>query len=492
MFRASRNWLALREFVPSIKRHAENDPVARKYRPEYDVSVNFTLIFKQLFCAAAQQLANLLHEPLENLGVLFEEPLETGAIYIPALTGDVTRRASSYRPKSIDAEGSTQAQMLARGKYLLLNRQLRSDEAAKFATLGYRFAPVGQVAELLAKNMQVERTIVVDRLERMRLSVSADRLPPPGVHLACFMIRPSIYKGFDILVPAITQNQLPFATILSDKLSERQIEQLQSLDNLTINDILRDLSNSSSGLQIDEEFRWQLRKSFVKLADIVGDPHLMMLAKFSAKGFPIPCRSTLDSTSPGNCTLLIVRLLCNIHVSSTKQELTFVPLSFFGEQQQLESNSPGDKSFARRLKMEFEHLGDPQSGYKGTSEVNITSRVGSAGTTPKSPKLVFLDFIKGGIYPSRLSDEITMVDREKRSKERGDIEMSVLETGIPVTQVDLTDLTSTGPKTGSWVSETFSLFQLWDEWGSSGRPAWKWDINVENSYEVVNKDYNNI
>jgi hypothetical protein len=100
---------------------------------------------------------------------------------------------------------------------------------------------------------------------------------------------------------------------------------------------------------------------------------------------------------------------------------------------------------------------------------------------PKSTKPSLLNFVKERLYPSRRSDEITMVDRENFVRERGDVEMSV-------TKADLTGLMSAGSNKNSWVMEVFSLFQLEGEWCRSERPGWKWDINVENSFEVVNKD----
>jgi len=89
------------------------------------------------------------------------------------------------------AETGAASQVLARGKYLFLTRRLTKGEASKFATLGYRFATVGQIAEPPARNMRADSHSIVSRLERMKLSASADHLPPPGVHLACFMVRPS-------------------------------------------------------------------------------------------------------------------------------------------------------------------------------------------------------------------------------------------------------------------------------------------------------------
>lgn len=39
---------------------------------------DFAMIFKELFCVAADGLAMHLHQPLDRLGVLFEEPVCTG------------------------------------------------------------------------------------------------------------------------------------------------------------------------------------------------------------------------------------------------------------------------------------------------------------------------------------------------------------------------------------------------------------------------------
>jgi len=156
-------------------------------------------------CVAAQQLANILHGPLERLGILFEEPLDTGAIYISTQTGGISSRP--HQPPQ--AETGAASQVLARGKYLFLTRRLTKGETSKFATLGYRFATVGQIAEPPARNMRADSHSIVSRLERMKLSASADHLPPPGVHLACFMVRPSMDKNFDILVSTSIQSQLP-------------------------------------------------------------------------------------------------------------------------------------------------------------------------------------------------------------------------------------------------------------------------------------------
>lgn len=481
-----------------MKEYTESDPVVRKYRTGHTVSsfhddsselsINFTLIFKQLFCVAAHQLANILHEPLERLGVLFEEPLDTDAIYISTQTGGISSRPY----QSPQAKTGAAPQVLARGKYLFLTRGLSKCEASKFATLGYRFATVGQIAEPLARNMRVDSHGIVSRLERMKLSASADHLPPPGVHLVCFMVRPSMYKSFDILVPTAIQSQLPLSTIQSRALSQDQLEQLQRFDDLTINEILRILVNQSSGPELNEEFRWQLYDSFVKLVDVIGDPHTIMHGKFSAKTFQVPCRSTTNPNSLATCTLLTVRLLRSIHTASVKNDLAYVPLPFFSAQQQAWSGNP-DETFIRKLKPEFCHLLPSSSVVH-----NIARRASSADTIvdDSESRSRLSKALIGKFYPRHKSDEASIVDSGKSMNESTDVEMTVVtsngttlyQKGSWVAQADITDLTSAGGDKSIWVTEAFNLFRLEPTGWSSRRPGWNWDINVENSFEVGTKD----
>lgn len=499
----------MKDFIPGMKERIESDPVARKYRTgntllnlrddSSEPLVDFAPIFKQLFCVAAQQLANVLHEPLERLGILFEEPLDTGAIYVSAPARGAIRGSSSHPYSSIDVVSGATSQVPARGKYLFLNRQLTKSEAAKFAALGYRFASVGQIAEPLARNMQVNRQNVLLQIERMKLSASADCRPPPGVHLACFIVRPNMHKGFDILVPATMQNQLPFSTIQSDNLSEKQMKGLKRFDDLTINEILRTLVNQSCDLGFREEFRWQLYNSFVKLVDLIGETPTIMLAKFSAKKVQVSCRPSADPNSPGTCILLSVRLLRSIHTTSITKELEYVPLSFFSAQQQIGSDNP-DKTFARRLKLEFGNLSaDPSSRHKGASNARVSERANSADDrtyVPESPRSVLSKISIGRFHPRRRSDETAIVNREKPN-EGTDVEMTAMTQNVTTilgkdgwaTQPDMAELMSPVGDKNSWVSELFALFRLETEGWGLVRSGWNLHITVEKSFEVDNKEF---
>ncbi|EXJ55525.1 hypothetical protein A1O7_08453 [Cladophialophora yegresii CBS 114405] len=508
IFKASRNWTVLRDLIPGMKEYIETDPVARKYRAgntapnlsedTIDGSLNFAPIFKQLFCVAAQQLANLTHEPLEKLGVLFEEPLETGAA--PATTNTRT----GGRPLSAkgfdngpDAEiGISSPTTAAKGKYFFLHRQISKAEAARFAALGYRFATVGQIAEPLAKSMQVHRDRLVSRIERMKLSASPEHLLPPGVHLACFMLRPSMYKSFDVLVPASSQNQLPYVTVQSGDLSADQFAELQRFDDLSISEILRVLVNRSNTTQIGEEIRWQLYNTFVKLVDVLGDYDSMMQAKFSAKAFQIPCRQSTTATSTRSCTLLTVRVLRSIHAAPTKKELTYVPLSFFSAQQQIQACEKDD-GFEQTVRAEFRHPAPCAVKHSPRTSIKDGRRTSSTDSTVQgleSPRSGLFSISKFSILPSRRSDEATFVEREKSITEGSEVEMggmsdsAHLDRQPRVTHLDVAALKQAG---SNWVSEVFGLFRLGAEgWSNAKGGKWEWDIRVENSFEVGLNDRN--
>ena len=489
-----------------MKEYIETDPVARKYRAgnaapivaedTIDGALNFASIFKQLFCVAAQHLANIIHVPLERLGALFEEPLETGAASTPPQPRIGIRPLSSkgYTDGSGTESGSSTPLTGAKGKYFFFHRQITRGEAGKFAALGYRFATVEQIAEPLAKSMQVHRDRLISRLERMKLSASPDHLLPPGVHLSCFMLRPSMYKSFDVLVPAFSQNQLPYVTMQSGELSQSQLTELQRFDDLTVSEILRVLVNKSNTPFIGEELRWQLYNTFVKLVDAIGDYDTVLQAKFAAKTFRIPCRPADTGAVPPTCTLLTIRVLRSIHATSIKKDLAYVPLSFFSAQQQVQAHEK-DEIFEQRVKAEFHHTVHGRTRGSSATSVKNARRSSSTDTTIQgleSPRSGLFKAGKISVLPRRRSDEATFVERVKSIAEGSDVEMGALsesgqlEKQLAVTPSDIAELNQVG---SNWVSEVFGLFRLGSEgWSNARGGGWKWDINVEKSFKVGSKD----
>jgi hypothetical protein len=353
--------------IPSMVENLSSDPAAKRYTPGHstaasnddasEVSVNFGTIFRQLFCVAAQRLAYTIHEPLEKVGVLFEEPLETGALHLSGstkITSTVPKLSFSSKQDDVEQDGAD-ASSFGRGKYLFLNRQLDKAEVEKFAAMGYRFGSIHQISDRLAAAMEVPNDRMRTRLDRMKLFASVEHLPPPGVHLACFMLRPSVSKSFDVLVPTKSQNQLPLTTVQSEPLNGWQSALLNRFDEKCMKEILTTLINEAGCLEPERAFRWQLHGALIRLLELVGDFDSLMNAKFCAKHIKIPCRMTTGASETTACTLLVVRLMNTLYSKPQKEDLTYMPLSFFSAQQQVDSLHPNHEAFVRKIKMEFGH-----------------------------------------------------------------------------------------------------------------------------------------
>jgi hypothetical protein len=363
-----------------MKKNLETDSVARKYSrgeamavdEESDVALDFSTVFKQLFCIAAQNLANLIHEPLEKLGVLFEEPLETGTMNQTKSSKRmvVTRQPSSVLTKPDVEKDHVDEPFFGRGQYLSVMRRLSPGDVDRFAAHGYRFATISSIVEPMAKTMQVPQSWMHQRLEHIWTSASSENLLPPGVHLASFVLRPSMHKSFDVLVSTARQNQLLVSTLALPTLSQWQAQALQKFENWTIAAILKELIYASRSVKLEQDFRWQLYRAFSQLAELVGDPSFMSQAKFSAKPIHAPCQSPPGSTGSTTCTLLSVRSMQTIHAQAPNPELTYVPFSFFSAQQQMYSGPASHENFARQAKAEFAHcLADSPTGKRAPTRI---------------------------------------------------------------------------------------------------------------------------
>jgi hypothetical protein len=357
IFRTSRHWSAVRDLIPGMLHYLESDQSARKYRPgraspasdsASEITLNFSGIFKQLFCVTAAQLAGALHEALDNIGVLFEEPLETGTLHLFKVSKQLQGRTET----DVESDASN----LGRGKYLFLNRQLTKDSADRFAAMGYRFASIDHVAELIARNMDVKPERMMAHLERMKTAVMPDVLQPRGVHVGCFMVRPSIHQSFDILVPAKSQNQLPMVSLKLYLLTTWHRQILEKYDERPLGEVLRTLHRQSHSGAAERDFIYNLHAALLQLVDDVGEMAFMVNAILSVKAIEIRPSQSANEGDSDRCTILTVRIMNDIH-AKPPAGMRYVPLGFFGAQQLIEAGDPVEKlRWEQRVRSEFGHF----------------------------------------------------------------------------------------------------------------------------------------
>ena len=350
-----------------------------------DLDVDFSNTFKELFCVAAQDLANQIHHPLETLGVLYEAPMETGIHPSNLTRKHVKIQARRTHVSTESGLESFQRPNFGKGQFLFVVRQVAKQDADSLSAAGFRFAAVPQIIELLSRNMQTSHVEMLARLEDIREYSTSENMIDPGVHVACFMLRPTVRNGFDVLVSGKTHNQLPTAKLPFESLSHWQMGILRRMDDWTLAAILKWLKGDIAyTVQYEVEFCHEIFKAVSQLAELIQDRYAMQ-AKFSARSIEAPCRPDPRSYSPGRCTFLCFRIITNIHARPLARNLTYIPLGFFKAQQQVYTGVTDHEAFARQVHREFGHCRGRRARSRSPMPLRSSSRALTGSPTSQWP-----------------------------------------------------------------------------------------------------------
>ena len=343
-----------------MRKHLNEDSVARHFFPgiskeREDNSVlvaDFSMIFRELFCVAADNLAHRLHQPLPQLGVLFEEQVGTGAMTQTNVIQNLkhSRKLSKAFASPNDPErGLAHHEHFNKGQFLFVVRQLEKGEVDDMAAQGYRFAALPQITDHLSRSMQIPTVDISKYLGRMKKYATTESRMKPGIYVAGFMLKPNLTRGFDVLVPTNAQNQLPTMALPFTTLANWQFNMLYEFDNWKIGDILKVVLPRDNDISHQDErtFKWQFYKAIFKLVQNMGDQTFVEQARFSAKPLQAPCHNTPGTETHAIATLLSVRVITSIHGSAPSEELRYVPLKFFNAQQQVSTGIRGLHTFTQ-------------------------------------------------------------------------------------------------------------------------------------------------
>ncbi|ELR05493.1 hypothetical protein GMDG_07415 [Pseudogymnoascus destructans 20631-21] len=361
IFRTTRNWSSISTLLPGMRTHLQQ---AKKYRPglqsetdphgsEDGYTENYSVIFRELFCTAAADLAEQLNQPLENVGVLFDEIFNTGEMH----NSESGPRGKGSKPSADEETNIAAARVLSsKGQLLALVRSVDKTEADHLTASGYRFADIKDVAPILSRSMQINCDDLPGQLTNMYEYSKDTPIMNPGVHLALFALRACVRGGFDILVPKNRRNQLPAIQLPIDSLRIWETEYLSQLDGLSVSACLKFLNaKSPNAFTVSKEqqvFAIEFRDSLVALKDEINDP-VFNDALLIAQPLTVPCRGPNPDAPPGRAAILAFRLIVPIQFRAHGQKLEFVPLSFFRTQQYVYRNSPDHHHFTRKVHREF-------------------------------------------------------------------------------------------------------------------------------------------
>lgn len=351
-----------------------------------DESNEYSTIFKELFCVAAEDLAEQITLPLENFGVLHDRILSTGT-----LRNRKFQMFSRFTPmiSSDDVELGAGPQMISgRGQLLFVVRSADKQEIARLQGLGYCFASVRNVVEPLARSMQITSGELTPHLEDMRQHLGVESALLPGAHLACFALKPLVQGGFDVLVRRDARNLLPTSKLAVAELQQSHLTLIGLMDSWTVAECLKWLEERSDFKDREEqEFIADLYGSIKSLADQVQNAFFLQ-ARLSANPLQAHGRG---SNGAAHAVVFGFHIITDIHLPSTlNAQLEFRPSRFFFCQQRVYQDSPDHKVFARRADQEFSALSgnaDRRSWVNGRHSNASRPSVcgGLAPPTPRSP-----------------------------------------------------------------------------------------------------------
>lgn len=356
------------------------------------------MLFKELFYIAAKDLADVVQEPLEDIGVLFGSIMNTGTI---SKSDKVKlRHGLSLRRDDLDsAEKGKSHVYFGRGQLLFLVRRADRSESLRLQSAGFRFATISNIIELLARSMEVTKEELLPQLEQMQGQCEQEHLLEPGVYLSCFALRPLIRRGFDILVPKDAHNMLPTSRLLGSKLEQWQVDILHRMDNW---DIATCLEKLQGGTLFDDhreqQFARQLFKSITELAGKINSPFFQD-ARLVAAPLKVPCKLSRGSQSLQQAYMIAFRIITDAHLSSPLNDrYEFASLKFFLCQQHAYQDSPDNVIFGRKINKEFAafaeggeyhsptSLSSPRRSYFPGSDIHLGITRDRSASPPRNKK----------------------------------------------------------------------------------------------------------
>ncbi|KAH8197373.1 hypothetical protein TruAng_008466 [Truncatella angustata] len=369
MFRASRNWGGMSGVISNMTNHftqlrkGRRDGKVRLIDDNGQLVANYDIIFRELFCIAASNLADRMKGRVADMGILWDEILPTGA--------SLSRRQQLQSESSahIASEGHgpspgpdsdvlaekgegwrARHQEYGRGSLMFLVRRLENArDVEKLQAAGFRFAEVNQVSGIIGSSMQIKTRNLSQKLNNMATYAEGNTMMEPGVHLSFFGLKARVgSQGFDVLVRRGARNLLPSMQMPLDHLESWQMDFVRQIDRLNVPAVCQRLDAMKKLSPREMLFASQMYDTIEALRAWVDDP-IFDEAVLTSKVVQVPYRPPMDLSSAATCTLITLKMVIPIHVNVQSPKCEFVPLSFFKVHQLVYRDSPHHTAFSQSV-----------------------------------------------------------------------------------------------------------------------------------------------
>ncbi|PKY03683.1 hypothetical protein P168DRAFT_290835 [Aspergillus campestris IBT 28561] len=339
-FRASRNWALVKDSVPFMRSRIESDETLMEHyiskgmasAQDTEMQPDFDGLFKRHFCVAAQDLADEVRQPLQDLGMLYDDVLATTTPH-----SHLSRMMGYSRLHT------------SKGQVMFTVRKLTKQEASRLAGSGFRFTTIENVTGVLSRRIHVPSTTLGLHLKDMRDFAATSRAFEPGIHLVSFVLRPTVRDRFQVLTAKGTGNPLPSSTLQIKRLDTQHLALLARMEGWTMTACLSWLKSDRARFYKDvDDFPSQLIQAISSLNASLPT-NVNSVSKFSSRPLIAPCRGLRDSNSTKTCTLLSFCTVASLDTRVSNPNLIFTPLRLFRVQQQVNDGVPDSDDFTKEL-----------------------------------------------------------------------------------------------------------------------------------------------
>ncbi|EME44484.1 hypothetical protein DOTSEDRAFT_88624 [Dothistroma septosporum NZE10] len=370
IFRVTHNWTGVGGLIPKMRSHLNAQkvselgecPSSSQASSIYDIGTysNYELLFEERFCTAAASIAVSLNVPIEQLGVLYDQIIQTGTMETEDKTSK--RKSQSHEPTPMQLEAALRMSIFGKGLVLFLVREVGQEDTDKLLNAGMRFATVHHVARNISHAMQIPQPSLESHLSGLKRYVeNLQTTERPGTWLSFFaMIPKPNSKGFDVVVKKDARDQLPDVQLLPRHPDQSQITFLNRLDGQRMNTILALLEDRAGklagGLTADE--LWFGRDLRHKILELIQPfprewtEHARFWSKQLVAHYSHPLQSRSTVT-----TMYAFTVIGDMHASiDASLTLGRIPRTFFEVRHRCYAGSPDHALLARDIHQAFAPL----------------------------------------------------------------------------------------------------------------------------------------
>ncbi|KAG4304126.1 hypothetical protein PORY_002490 [Pneumocystis oryctolagi] len=310
IYKVSRSWKSVMDLVPAIKDHFKIS------NPSDNQNIDYSLIFKERFIIAAVRLAELLHDPLHQVGILYDGIMKTG-------------QKKERKMKQDNQPSNLVLRLYGKGQMLFLVKHASRADCNRYLSYGFRFAPVHLILDGLARSFQVPKTEIMEYIESMQQYQIHDDSYKPGIYVGLFAVKAHVHNGLKIVVDKQNDSMIPSKMLSHRILDQEQMIFLKSIENMTAKQVLQILDQSDQQHIFDSTislFKAELKEALVYINQCVGE-YIFQDAILTPELIRIPCSGQYQRKY---ATIILFRHVIPIHVHlQTNNNIKIMPLNLF-------------------------------------------------------------------------------------------------------------------------------------------------------------------